>query len=456
MQRLTIFMIVVVTLFDFLGSGDRFGNGGFLPSSISYFAELVSAAAMAYVIFAGTRNRFQFVRPAYWLSFGSLLLVIIFALIANHVDSGPIIAGMRSYLRAMPWFFIPAVYAFSEEEVRGQFKVLLAICFIEVPVAVLQRIQTADRSWGFVAVTGDWTTGTLGDAGTLSIFLVCAICIITALFERKKLSLFRFILLFFVVLVPTMINETKAMVAFLPLGLLLTFLYASPPEIRYRKVFGGVALLLVFGAVFVPVYDALNADRQYGQSLGDFFFKEGNVDAYVSTGGAEVGTTKDIGRGDSIAVPIKELSKDPVSLLFGLGIGNASDSSLGPGFNGFYADKWRVFLQTQFSRFILELGALGVTLILFIYLLIFQDCKAVARADKGTFGAMAAGMTGVIGLITLTMFYSKIEVFPSLSYLFWYFAGLIAAHRMRMVSVRDVAPAREQVGSRVALSHGTR
>src|SRR4051812_31763809 len=113
MQRLTLFMIVVVTLFDFLGTGDRFGNGGFLPSSVSYFAELVGGAAMAYVIIAGTRTRFQFVRPAYWLAFGALLFSIICGLVVNHVDSGPILAGLRAYLRAVPWFFVPAVFAYS-------------------------------------------------------------------------------------------------------------------------------------------------------------------------------------------------------------------------------------------------------------------------------------------------------------------------------------------------------
>jgi hypothetical protein len=431
MQLLTLLMLVVVTTIDFLANGDYLKNGRFLPSSANYLVELLGAVALAFVIVAGARGRFRYVRGSYWLAFGAMGLLIVCGLLANNVNSGTIVSGLRLYLRAIPWFLVPAVFAFSGPQLRTQLRVLLALSLIQLPLAILQRIQTTNRRFGFVAVTGDWTTGTLGDPGVLCIFLVAGACILVAFYERHRLPLWQLLPLFLAVLVPTMINETKAMVILLPVALLTTVLCASEPQRRGRKLAGGVALLVVFGAIFVPVYNGLNKDRQYSYQLGDYFLKPELVTNYLATG-SDVGSTKEAGRFDALSVPLRHLAKDPVSLAFGYGIGNASDSSLGPRFAGKYASSYRGFLQTAFSRFVLEVGVLGCALLFYIYWLIFQDCRAVARGNNSLNGAFAAGWAGVAVLMLVATFYASIEVFPSLGFLFWYFSGLVAAQRMRM------------------------
>ncbi len=433
MQALTLAMILSVTVVNFLAQGDRFREWKVLPGGMSNLFELIGAIALVYVIVAGVRSRFKLVHPAYWVAFGVLVMVMFCGVIVNAVDSWPIIAGLRIYLRALPWFFIPMVYRYSDDELRKQLRLLLAISLIQVPIAIRQRINTGDNSFGFVAITGDWTTGTLGDAGTLCIFLVSVVCLLVAFHERRELTTSRMILLFIIVLIPTTLNETKAMVAFLPLALLTAFFYSAPRHTRIRRLAVGMTLLIVFGAIFVPVYDALNKDRQYSNSLGDFFSNKDSLKEYLSAGGnVDVGTATEVGRLDALIVPLKQLSKDPVALAFGYGIGNASESSLGSAFSGRYGATFRPFLQTAFSRFELEIGLIGCVAVLGIYWLIFQDCKVVARDSQTVHGAIAAGWTGVVALVTLATFYSKIEVFPCLSYLFWYFSGLVAAERMRL------------------------
>ncbi len=431
MQLLTLFMIFTVTILDFLAQGDKFKEWRIFPGSVSYTVELLGAIALVYVVAAGVRSRFEGVRSTYWVLFGALALVMLCGIVVNGVGSGPIIAGLRTYMRALPWFFLPMVYAYSEDNLRIQLRLLLVICLIQVPIAIRQRIQTADDQYGFVAITGDWTSGTLGDSGILCLFLVAAVAVMVAFYERRQLTLLQVIPLFLLILLPTTINETKAMVVFLPLALLTSFAYAAPRQTRNRRMVVGVTLVLLFGAMFVPVYDALNKDREYGVSLGEFFSREENLKAYLATG-AEVGTEKDVGRVDALLVPLKQLSADPVNLMFGYGIGNASDSSLGQAFSGRHAATFRPFLQTAFSRFELEIGLLGCGLLLCIYWLIFQDCRMVARYGGVVHGALAAGWTGVMALMTLATFYSKVEVFPSMGFLFWYFSGVIAAERMRI------------------------
>ena len=111
------------------------------------------------MILLGTRNRFQFVRPQYWIVFGALVITIICGILVNSVDSGPVFAGIRTYLRAIPWFLVPAVYAFSNEQVAAQLRTLLVVALLQVPFAIQQRMTSIEQG----KATGDFTSGTLLD-----------------------------------------------------------------------------------------------------------------------------------------------------------------------------------------------------------------------------------------------------------------------------------------------------
>ena len=93
MQALTIAMFVVVTMCEFFAQGDHWGRWAFLPRFAQYLPELFGLAAIIIVILLGTRNRFQFVRPQYWIVCGALVVTIICGILVNGVDSGPIFAG---------------------------------------------------------------------------------------------------------------------------------------------------------------------------------------------------------------------------------------------------------------------------------------------------------------------------------------------------------------------------
>jgi hypothetical protein len=147
-----------------------------------------------------------------------------------------------------------------------------------------------------------------------------------------------------------------------------------------------------------------------------------------------VGTKeKEVGRVDAIVVPVYFLSKQPVDLAFGLGIGNASDSALGFQFKGKYSALMSEFMITAFSRIVLELGFLGVALMSLFFWAVYRDSRFLARSNSDLKGAIAAGWIGAIAIVSMSMFYKDLTVPASISYLFWYFSGLIAADRMRVV-----------------------
>jgi hypothetical protein len=427
MHNLILFLIAVTLGCEYLATQ------GWLPEQVQYLPEVIGIAVAAYVVAAGMRTRFRYVRGAYWIVFGALAIVIVCGIATNEVSSGPLFAGTRSYLRAIPLFFLPAVMDIDERKLKQQLSLILAFAVIQLPVAYYQRITT----FGHGHISGDWVMGTLLNSAMLSIFLICVACVLTGMFLRKRLSLPWFVLLLMIVLVPTALNETKATVLLLPLGLLASFILGSRPGLRFRNGVLAVTLLSVFGAIFVPVYDYYIKPR-WGYGLVEFFTRPGRLEGYLDKG-ASVGAEK-AGRVDAIVVPIQELARDPAHLVFGLGVGNASESALGEQFTGDYFRRFEPFLESSASVLMLETGLLGFALVLTLYAFVFADARAVANADRGLMGALAVGWLGVTVVIMISTFYKEMIAHAGVSFLFWYFSGLVAAQRARL-TYRAAAPA---------------
>src|SRR6202000_1755303 len=91
--------------------------------------------------------------------------------------------------------------------------------------------------------SGDDVRGTVMDSGILSMYLISAVLIMVGLLLKRRISKGWFTALFFLLLLPTTINETKVTVIFLPLGLLTTIVAAAPSGKKMPIAFGGLGLL---------------------------------------------------------------------------------------------------------------------------------------------------------------------------------------------------------------------
>jgi hypothetical protein len=437
MNALILLIILAAATFDYLTQIDL------LPRLARFAPEGLAALAALLVVIYGTRNRFQFVRPAYWFVFGAIAVTMVCGVVANAVEAGPLIVGMRRYLRALPLFLLPAVFTFGEKPLRNQLLLVLALCLPQVPIAFSQRMQTL-AAGGY---TGDATVGMLANSGFLTIFLVCAACVLTAAFLRKRIGRVMFLLLFLLLLTPTMINETKATIILLPVGLLVTFAVASPRRARLKNFVVAALLITVFGALFIPTYDYFMS-KKGGPGVMEFYGDPQNIGAYMSKDAA-VGTraVEDVGRIDALMIPLREMARNPTHLAFGVGIGNASEVALGSRFTGAYYRTYAPFLKSAASLFILEIGVLGLGLVLVLYVLIFRDARVVAETDDRIWGVLGAGWAGVTAVIVVATFYKNITGSEAISYLFWYFSGVIAAHRVRMARVVVPAAVRQPPSS---------
>jgi hypothetical protein len=113
--------------------------------------------------------------------------------------------------------------------------------------------------------------------------------------------------------------------------------------------------------------------------------------------------------------------------MFGLGMGAVSPSNFGKNFEGSYYQLFRKFLITSFTFFLLEFGVLGVTLIGVLFWMVFSDTLAVRRQDDTMRGVLAAGWTGVVAIFAVDTIYTIFHEFASVTYLYWYFSGLMCA-----------------------------
>jgi hypothetical protein len=428
MQFLVLSLLLVAM------TGDYLAHEHWVPGFVPYLQEIIAAIIAAYVVAAGAANRFRYVHTSYGIALVALVMIAVCGVLVNSVETGPIFAGVRTHARALPLFFLAAVWAMREEQLRTQLKFLLLLALVQLPLAYHQRATTFVEKY----LSGDRTVGTLNTSGSLSIFLICVACVLTGLLLRRRLKLWQFVPLFLLVLTPTMLNETKATLLLLPVGLLTTFIAGSAPGRRMRNGVAACLFLAIFGAIFVPVYDYYMKPR-WGYGIVEFMTMRGRLETYLDKG-ADMGAPK-AGRVDALVVPLTQLARDPGTLAFGYGVGNASDSALGSQFTGRYFHRFEPFLMSAASTYILEIGLLGFGIILLFCWLVFRDTRYLIRRDEGLIEAFAVGWTGVIATMMLGLFYNDALLHGSLTFLFWYFSGVIAAEKMRLVlDPREGAP----------------
>jgi len=435
MQAFVLFAMLGVTL------GGYAVDQGWLPGQLRLLPEAISGVTLLLVVLLGLRTRFRYVRAEYWLSLFAVALVLLFGVLANGVDAGPVISGVRFYLRALPLFLLPAVYPFTDRQVRTQLLVLLGAVLVQAPLTLFQK----NREMFYGNTSGDFVMGTLGGSGLLSIFLLGAACVLTGMYLRRKLALLVWLPLLALTLAPTAINETKATFLLLPVGLLVTFWAAAERSRRMRNMVVGVSVLGMLTAIIIPVYDYWADQRPVseggGVSVVDFFTDEDALDQYVNYDADK--EMELLGRGAAYRVALNDTFSDPIRAVFGLGMGNASTSNLGRGFTGEFALQYVPVRQTSIILFLLEIGVAGLLLAWLVLYLIFADSQALRQRDDAFWGGLAAGWCGVVAVVLASAFYAELLQSPGISYPFWYLSGLIAARRLRLAAAarRPARPA---------------
>ena len=349
-----------------------------------------------------------------------LLFTVAFGWTIQDVPTGAMLAGARSYLKFIPFFLLPAVHRFTPRQLQVQLMVLLVFALLQTPLALFQRfVQFADAMH-----TGDPVRGTLTTSSGMSMFVIAAIAGAVVFYLRGRLRLTALIVLCAWLFLPTTINETKATLLLLPFALFVPAMLMPRTTKPFRKIASLSAVALMAGTAFVFAYDSLIQNREYPKPLSEY--TSDTVRWYLYTGAANTDQPY-IGRFDSIEIALEHTAVDPLTLAFGFGAGNVSESSL-PGFDGKYASYYQRLGvgQTQITTFLWEIGFVGLLAYLYFFCLVARDALRLARSSDR---AAHLGQIWTVAVIIMTfgLAYKSVLSMNDFGYLFWYFSGLVAS-----------------------------
>jgi hypothetical protein len=399
---------------------------GIVPRSATWLPEILAILTCLVIVlrFATLKEK-----PAIHPKYVTLLLlystIILLGIILNTTPPGSIIVGMRIYFKHLPFFLLPAVYDFSEEQFKKQLQFILPLLILQCPLAVYQRL------FQYRGVrTGDVITGTLDVSSALSIILICSIAVIFALYLKKQICLRFFLITTCCLFLPTTLNETKGTLVLLPVALTLpAFFFRGEKSSKAKSLLTMALIGVLFISAFVPIYNHFNKPVRGSGILG-FFQNKGEVEKYLYRG-ATTERPEHIRRGDAIVLAWKDLSKDSLTLAFGLGMGNLMHSYFGSCL-GKHADKTQYGSQMlAVTNLFWELGLLGLIVYVTFFVFLFRDALLL-RESADIFGSFALGWSAVVVIIGFSLVYKNTIHFNAINFLFWYFSGIVAAKTFRM------------------------
>jgi hypothetical protein len=417
-----ILFIPLIFLLDYLAL-----KLGIIPRALTILPEMFSAIIVTIIVLRIGIDKGIAIGGKYIFLLIILLFHYLSGLFIESVSSGVAIAGARNYLKYLPFFFLPAICGFDENQMRKQMYVILLFAILQCPLTIYQRFVQFSHKMH----TGDPVTGMLSTSGLVTVLSSCVIAVLMGFFLKNRLKLSRLIFLVIFLFVPITLNETKVSFIFLPLSILLPIILLPQSEDKFKRLAVIGFIGFIFMSIFVGVYNEFRQARAEGfndivefytqkQQLMDYLYKTQKPGSVV------------LGKVDSIVLPVQYLSEDKWHLVYGLGIGNASDSFM-KGFSGEYAEDSEKlgFGMTAVGDYIWEIGLLGLFIhCLFLYF-IFRDSIYVSVSNKLE-GAIASGWATVTVIIFLSLFYKSIFQDNTIGYLFWYISGYIATSRYRL------------------------
>jgi hypothetical protein len=427
MNKLIYLLFLSIFLLDHLAF-----KIGFLNRYVTWLPDIISIL-LALIISIRITTGYGKNIPAVCSIFLVLFISnIIIGAVINFVPPGPIIAGTRTYLKFIPLFILPFVFSFSNQQIYTQLRFLLVLSIMQAPFALYQRLVL---SRGYL--TGDLVRGTLPTSGILTTFLACAIAILMTFYLAKKISLKSFLFVFLLIFMPMTMNETKSTVLLLPLAVLLPIFFSSS-GIKLKQFIPMIILGIFVGIAFIFIYNHFSGAKY---EIGEFFSSDtGKAEHYLFRGvelgvaGTEYGK---IGRIDSILLAYQVLSENILTLLFGLGLGNVSES-FSPALSGQYAEAYSSFNVkfTQVTLILWELGIFGVLLYFALISMTFKYSRRLSKYDSFP-GIISSGWSVVCVIMAISLLYKPVLNTNVLGYLFWYFSGYVISEHFKNNSNRN-------------------
>jgi hypothetical protein len=421
--NLLLYLTIITAFFaDF--RDDRFSLGA-IKTALVLAPEALSGLLLVALLLRLGKTKQLFLSPKYIVIGGLIMLHMFLGLILSDGTSGTAVAGIRDYFKFVPLFLLPAVVELPERTVRNCLTLLVALCLLQFPLSVYQRVVIFP-----VIPTGDVVRGTFDSGANVSMVMVGAIAVMVAFWIRHQLSLRTLVIVSSVLISPTLFNETKATIVIFALAMMTIAVYSSSGRKRIAAITGTGALVVLFVLASAAAYDYFYPDQFGGMGFLNFYADRAIDNEY--RGINHPSETREIPRIDTIVLGYREISKDPSLWAFGHGIGNVSHPNrprvIAGAHNELY-DLYRVS-RTTYTQLLWETGVVGLLLLGAWLTALLFDSRSLSR-QPGFNGALGLAWSVVITVLPLMLLYKSIVHASALVVILTFLSGVVVARVSR-------------------------
>lgn len=344
-----------------------------------------------------------------------LLIFWVYAVLNSFVQcytAEEFIGGFKRYFQLWGLLFALCWIAFDGRRIWLWRKFFLIVALVQLPFVVYELVALVPLREGMVdSIPGmvpiDVVAGTFGssiygggNSGEMSTFLVIVLAFLLSQRMQKTLSIGRFILLIPWVLAPLFLGETKVVIVMLP----LTFLVLYRRELLIRPHYGLIALMVgslltvCMGYAYVSVsqmsMDELIADtlryNVYETGYGSKLLNRTSVLTFWAS---------------------QQGAHDPVSFVFGNGLGSSHQNMEGQGGQGGHIESRYPYYGiglTGASTLLWETGVFGCGLLIAVFA---RAWIAAGRLYREAFNPMvradANAIQVALSLFVFHLFYNS-------------------------------------------------
>ncbi len=323
---------------------------------------------------------------------------------------GEMLGGFKRYFQAFGLMLALPTLALTRKDINQWLKLLLAIALIQLPFALFERLVLVKERGGF----GEWgasatdvVAGTFGanlltgsPNSIMVIYILTACAFVVSRWKVGAIQTSRMLLLVSIILLPIFLGETKIVIIMFPImaiGLLRKDIWLNPT--KYLPIILGIFIFTLLLAVFyVYVLLASNFSEAY---TGSMSYNIGNV-----------------GYGEYLLNRTTVMTfwwnlhggHDPLTFLFGHGLGSSYESSVNAGHMAQLYVKYGINLTTV-STILWDLGMVGLFLYISIFIVMwFQVGKVWQRTSNVIIKADCLAIQVGIAFTMLFIFYSDSQV----------------------------------------------
>lgn len=382
-----------------------------VPGEVAWIQDLLLAMVLFAIIVHLARHRTY--RGTGMLV--PLIVLVGLGLFSGFINDSPLlisVVGMRNYWKYPVYFFALTQLPWTTVQRERVARILVTMMFIQVPVAIVQRITNSIAS-------GDVIVGTLGGqaSGTLTIALLITVAIVTGWYLTGRLKTSVFVLTAAALCIPVAINETKVFFFVGPLLFLVLFRHRVGSGVSRRMVAVLLAVVLV-GVVYfgyLSLYTSQSTTLRSTTALQQYLFAEQT----------ELGR---VNRLASVTMANRILNDSGVTAqMVGLGPGSASESSISGATGKLYSQYDYLAIDITFAaRFSLEYGWLGIVFLGWLCVNLWRLAqRGIETITDRYWLGFAFGLEAAVFLAVVLSVYTGTFTNDVLATYLWVVAGLV-------------------------------